>query len=114
MGGGTCPRAACSAYLLDTGARLPDADFDTLEAAGNLTPRGLWSDGDTLWVTDWSEDKVFAYQHLTTPTAKLASLAVTGAELAFDPAVLDHAATVGPAFEDGHGGSTGGGGADPC
>ena len=87
-------------YLLHNGARLPDADFDTLSAADNDSPRGLWSDGKVLMVSDFSRDKVFAYRYAPTQfTANLASLAVTGAELAFDPAVLDHAVTVGPAFE---------------
>ena len=87
-------------YSLQTGARLPETDFDTLSAAGNVSPRGLWSDGGTLWVADWSANKAFAYRHVPTgQEARLASLAVTGAELSFDPEVLDHAATVGPAFE---------------
>ena len=30
-------------------------------AAGNVLPTGLWSDGDTLWIADWSDDDVWAY-----------------------------------------------------
>ena len=37
------------------------ADLDGLIAAGNHTPRGIWSDGVTVWVVDGIEDKLFAY-----------------------------------------------------
>ena len=36
-------------------------DFDTLVAAGNNLPRGVWSDGTTMWVLDWDDDKIYAY-----------------------------------------------------
>ncbi len=38
-----------------------DSDFDTLKRAGNKDPRGIWSDGTTLWVADSGPDKLFAY-----------------------------------------------------
>ena len=34
---------------------------ESLAAAGNSEPRGLWSDGETLWVTDWEDAKLYAY-----------------------------------------------------
>ena len=40
---------------------IPDRDFDTLRAAGNRNPIGIWSDGTTMWVTDHDEDKIYAY-----------------------------------------------------
>ena len=40
------------AYRLATGTRDANKDFDTLSAAGNNTPAGLWSDGTTMWVAD--------------------------------------------------------------
>ncbi|WP_419932268.1 cadherin-like beta sandwich domain-containing protein [Candidatus Poriferisodalis sp.] len=46
-------------------SRLPDAELDTLAAAGNEYPSALWSDGATLWVADLVEDKVFAYDLAT-------------------------------------------------
>ena len=51
------------AYDVDTGARVPGEDFDTLGAAGNDNPSGLWSDGETMWVTDYAfgDDKLYAY-----------------------------------------------------
>ena len=39
-------------------------DFDTLSAAGNNHPAGLWSDGTTMWVADYVADKIFAYHTL--------------------------------------------------
>ena len=36
-------------------------DIDTLDAAGNNVPTGIWSDGTTMWVADWVDDKLYAY-----------------------------------------------------
>ena len=36
-------------------------DLDGLIAAGNFGSSGIWSDGDTMWVTDWEDDKIYAY-----------------------------------------------------
>ena len=53
------------AYTLATGARDSDKDFDTLSAAGNTSPYGLWSDSSTMWVADYretsSDAKIYAY-----------------------------------------------------
>ena len=35
-------------------------DIGTL-AAGNDSPRGMWGDGETLWVTDYLDEKLYAY-----------------------------------------------------
>ena len=37
----------------------------TMKAAGNVKPRGIWSDGTTMWVADSREDKIFAYDKTT-------------------------------------------------
>ena len=51
------------AYDLATGNRVPSKDINSLWAAGNRSPNGMWSDGITLWVADaW---KVFAYNLAT-------------------------------------------------
>ena len=42
--------------------RNPSKDFDTLSAAGNEAPYGMWSDGTTLWVADYSDNKLYAYK----------------------------------------------------
>ena len=48
-----------------TKARDPAKDFNTLDAAGNDSPRGLWSDGVTMWVGDYSDEKLYAYDMTT-------------------------------------------------
>ena len=40
-------------------------DFNALRGAENTTPQGLWSDGITMWVADYDDAKIFAYD-LTT------------------------------------------------
>ena len=45
------------------GSRDSDKDFDTLAAAGNTSPEGVWSNGTTMWVSD--SRKVFAYDLAT-------------------------------------------------
>ena len=59
--GTTSSDAKIYAYTLATGVRNPDKDFDTVAAAGNDDPRGLWSDGTTIWVADSEDDKLYAY-----------------------------------------------------
>ena len=41
--------------------RATDRDFDKLRAAGNRYPKGIWSDGTTMWVLDDYDDKIYAY-----------------------------------------------------
>ena len=36
-------------------------DFNTLKAAGNTFPSALWSDGTTMWVADYYDEKIYAY-----------------------------------------------------
>ncbi len=46
--------------------RNPAADFNTLDAAGNSAPGGIWSDGTTMWVADWFlGKKIYAYNLAT-------------------------------------------------
>ena len=45
--------------------RIPSRDFDTLAGAGNNLPEGLWSDGKTMWVADWDDKKLYAYDMTT-------------------------------------------------
>ena len=53
-------RGRVLAYRLSDGARLPERDIDT-GAAGNDDPRDVWSDGETLWVADGEDRKLYAY-----------------------------------------------------
>ena len=48
-----------------TKARVSSKDFDTLDAADNESPTGIWSDGTTMWVADYSDDKIYAYSMAT-------------------------------------------------
>ena len=48
-----------------TYVRDPAKDFNTLAAAGNDSPSGIWSDGTTMWVADRSDDKIYAYDMTT-------------------------------------------------
>ena len=57
----------CSVFVL-TGLALtgdmthaPDGDFNTLSAAGNQHPQGIWSNGTTMWVVDDYNKKIYAY-----------------------------------------------------
>ena len=36
-------------------------DIDALAAAGNRHARGLWGNGEVLWVTDYADSKLYAY-----------------------------------------------------
>ena len=46
----------------DHGDREPGKDVNILDAAGNLTPRGIWTDGATMYVADSADDKAYAYK----------------------------------------------------
>ena len=39
----------------------PSEDFNSLKEAGNTAPRGLWSDGNTMWVADETDNRIYAY-----------------------------------------------------
>ena len=45
--------------------RNPATDFNTLAGASNQAPSGIWSDGETMWVADWFDEKIYAYDMAT-------------------------------------------------
>ncbi|MBC6399968.1 MAG: hypothetical protein GDA37_02960 [Ekhidna sp.] len=51
------------AYTLSTGTRDAGKDINTLTMTGNDSPRGLWSDGTTIWVANsgFGDEKLYAY-----------------------------------------------------
>ena len=53
-------RDTLRAYQVTDRSRLSSHDIE-LGASGNDDPRGLWSDGDVLWVMDGSDRKLYAY-----------------------------------------------------
>ena len=52
---------AGTAGVNEYGTRDSAKDFTTLDDAGNQSPRGILSDGETMWVADGDDDKVYAY-----------------------------------------------------
>ena len=48
------------AYKLSDGSRDAPKDFP-LHLESNWAAGGIWSDGTTVWVSDWEADKLFAY-----------------------------------------------------
>ncbi len=46
----------------DTDSSASEKNFKTLDAAGNDSPAGIWSDGTTMWVADKDDRKVYAYR----------------------------------------------------
>ena len=49
------------AYDMVTRARVAAMEFDTLSAAGNGWPTGIWSAGAAMWVADGTDDKIYVY-----------------------------------------------------
>ncbi len=45
----------------DHGGWKAGDDLDTLRAAGNTSPSGIWSDGTTIWISDVSTATLYAY-----------------------------------------------------
>ena len=67
--------------------------FRSLLKAGNGDPRGIWSDGDVVWVVDEQDDKVCSYNIPDAIVARLSSLTLSELEIgAFSPARFDYAA----------------------
>ena len=60
--GGFGSNARIHAYKISDQSRDTSKEFDTLYAAGNQFPRGLWSDGVTMWVSDSHYGKIYAYK----------------------------------------------------
>ena len=60
--------------------RLRDEDFTELSKASNNSPRGIWSDGDVMYVADESDDKAYTYNMPDAIDARLASLTLSGVE----------------------------------
>ena len=65
-GDSNCSNAIAAAAFITPegvpGSRRSGKDIDTLSAAGNNVPYGMWSDGTTLWVVDYTDRKLYAYK----------------------------------------------------
>ncbi len=76
--------------------RVIDEEFKELSKASNNSPRGIWSDGDVMYVADESDDKVYTYNMPDAIDARLASLTLSGVELGeFLPVRTDYRGTGG-------------------
>ena len=63
--------------------RVRDEEFPNtiLSRASNNSPRGLWSDGDVMYVVDASDGKVYTYNMPDAIDARLASLTLSGVDI---------------------------------
>ena len=75
--------------------RVSDEEFTELSKASNNSPRGIWSDGDVMYVADESDDRVYSYNMPDATDARLASLTLSGVGIGeFDPGRPDYEAVV--------------------
>ena len=66
-----------------------------MSKASNNSPRGIWSDGDVMYVADESDDRVYSYNMPDAIDARLASLSLSGVGIGkFDPGRTEYEAVV--------------------
>ena len=71
--------------------RARDEEFTELSRASNNSPRGIWSDGEVMYVADESDGRVYSYNLPDAIDARLASLTLSGVEFGeFDPGVTEY------------------------
>ena len=61
--------------------RVRDEEFTELPGASNNSPRGIWSDGDVMYVADASDGKVYTYNVPDAIDARLSSLSLSGVDI---------------------------------
>ena len=61
--------------------RVSDEEFKELSKASNNSPRGIWSDGDVMYVADASDGKVYSYNMPNAIDARLSSLTLSGVDI---------------------------------
>ena len=61
--------------------RVTDEEFTKLGRASNNSPRGIWSDGDVMYVADASDGKVSSYNMPDAIDARLASLSLSDVDI---------------------------------
>ena len=71
--------------VADAGGWQAGADLDGLIAAGNTHPRGVWSDGTTVWVVNGSLDDDRLYAYVLSSGARDAARDITLASSNGDP-----------------------------
>ena len=60
---------------------MRDEEFWKLPRVSNNSPRGLWSDGDVMYVADESDGRVYTYNMPDAIDARLVSLALSDVEI---------------------------------
>ncbi len=71
--------------------RVRDEEFWKLPRVSNNSPRGLWSDGDVMYVADSSDGKVYSYNMPDGIDARLVSLALSDVEIGeFSPGQTEY------------------------
>ena len=76
--------------------RVSDEEFKELSKASNNSPRGLWSDGDVMYVADASDARVYSYNMPDAIDARLASLSLSGVDFGeFSSGTTEYEGTVG-------------------
>ncbi len=77
--------------------RISGEEFRKLSRASNNSPRGLWSDGDVMYVADASDGRVYSYNMPDAADARLASLSLSGVDFGeFSPLRYDYASDTIP------------------
>ena len=61
--------------------RVSGEDFKELSKTRNNSPRGIWSDGDVMYVADERDAKVYSYNMPNAIDARLASLSLSGVDI---------------------------------
>ena len=79
--------------------RVRNEEFAKLSRASNNSPRGIWSDGDVMYVVDTSDGKVYSYNMpdaIDAIDARLASLTLSGLDIGeFSPNHEEYEGAVG-------------------
>ena len=71
--------------------RVRDEDFTNLSSSSNNSPRGIWADGDVMYVADQSDNRVYTYNMPDGLDARLASLELSRVEFGdFSPRRYDY------------------------
>ena len=60
--------------------RITDEKFTKLGRASNNSPRGIWADGDVMYVADESDARVYSYNMPDALDARLSSLALSSVD----------------------------------
>ena len=76
--------------------RNGDEEFTELSSAGNNSPRGIWSDGEVMYVADESDAKVYTYNMPDALDARLSSLTLSGVDIReFSPGTTGYEGVAG-------------------